>query len=234
MKTVCFVFARGGSKGLPGKNIKPLCGVPLIGHSILRAKEAGLNEIIVSTDCPTIAEVARQWGAETPFERPAELATDTASEWQAWQHAIGWYQHNRGDFDAFLSLPATAPMRSTEDVLNCISVLESDPLADVVISVSPAERNPFFNMVKLDSKGYATLFAQLPGGVTRRQDAPAVFDITTVAYAARPNFVLNHSGLFDGQVRTIEVPNSRALDIDTAYDFELAQALMAMKNKDER
>ncbi|HEX4879046.1 MAG TPA: acylneuraminate cytidylyltransferase family protein [Limnobacter sp.] len=234
MKTVCFVFARGGSKGLPGKNIKPLSGKPLIAHSILTAKAAGLSEVIVSTDCQNIAHVARQWGAETPFERPAELATDTASEWKAWQHAITWYQQNRGDFDVFISLPATAPMRATEDVLNCLTAIQGDPLADVVITVRQAERNPYFNMVKLDSEGYASLFAKLPGGVTRRQDAPAVFDITTVAYAARPGFVLRHSGLFEGRVKTVEVPNARALDIDTAYDFDLAQAMMATRDKDKQ
>ena len=106
MRAIGFVFARGGSKGLlPGKNIKLLAGKPLIAYSIDTALACKrLETVIVSTDDPEIAAIAREWGAETPFARPSELASDTSSEWQAWQHAIQFVRAGRGEFDVFVEL----------------------------------------------------------------------------------------------------------------------------------
>lgn len=230
LRTVCFVFARGGSKGLPGKNIKPLAGKPLIAHSIETARESSrIETVIVSTDDPAIAEAARQAGAEVPLMRPAELATDAAPEWLAWRHAIDWFERERGSFDVFLSLPPTSPFRALEDVDACIDALASDPAADIVITVREAERSPYFNMVSLDERGYAGLVMKPEREISRRQDAPKVYDITTVAYAARPGFVRRAGRLFEGVVRTVRVPAERALDIDTPYDFELAQAIAMIR-----
>ncbi|MFC5299828.1 cytidylyltransferase domain-containing protein [Azospira restricta] len=230
LRTVCFVFARGGSKGLPGKNIKLLAGKPLIAHSIDLARSSSrIETVIVSTDDPAIAEAARQAGAEVPFMRPAELASDTAPEWLAWRHAIDWFERERGRFDVFLSLPPTSPFRALEDVEGCLDALAADPAADVAITVREAERSPYFNMVSLDQQGYAGLVIPPAGGISRRQDAPKVYDITTVAYAARPQFVQRAGRLFEGAVRTVRVPAERALDIDTPYDFELAQAITMIR-----
>jgi N,N'-diacetyl-8-epilegionaminate cytidylyltransferase len=225
-RIACFIFARGGSKGLPGKNLLPLGGRPLIAHSIEVARKVPRVEaIIVSTDSEDIAEVARRHGAETPFRRPAELATDTAPEWQAWRHAIEWFQRERGGLDVFLSLPATSPFRSPEDVEACIDLLLEDAGTDAVVTVREADRSPFFNMVMLDGAGIASLVNRPNLVVGRRQDAPAVFDLTTVAYAVRPAFVMSRGGLFEGRLRTVLVPRERALDIDTPYDYEIATAL---------
>jgi len=227
LRTIAFIFARGGSKGVPGKNIKSLGGKPLIAYSIEIALACpGIESVIVSTDDAEIAKVACQYGAEVPFRRPAELATDTASEWQAWQHAIEWVRQNRGEFDLFVSLPATAPFRSVSDVQNCIAVLRDDAQADIAIAVKEAERSPFFNMVYLDDDGFARLLIPPADAITRRQDAPLVYDITTVAYVTRPEFVLNSTGLFEGRVKAIAVPAERSLDIDTPYDFMLAEAIV--------
>lgn len=221
-----FIFARGGSKGIPGKNIKPLAGKPLIAHAIEVALQCpGLGRVTVSTDDTEIADIASVFGAEVPFMRPAELASDTASEWLAWRHAIDWVEQHQGEFDIFVSLPTTSPFRSTEDVAACIALLESDPETDVVVTVKKAERSPYFNMVKLDTSGYASLVIPPQGRVLRRQDAPAVFDMTTVAYVARTSFIKRCSGLFEGRMRAIEIPAERALDIDTPYDFKLAEFL---------
>jgi CMP-N-acetylneuraminic acid synthetase len=225
-RTIGFIFARGGSKGVPGKNIKPLAGKPLIAHSIELAFACpSIETVIVSTDDAGIASAAVKYGAEVPFMRPPELATDTAPEWLAWRHAIEWVQANRGDFDIFVSLPATSPFRSVEDVESCISTLSSDSKADAVITVKEANRSPYFNMVSLDANGYADLVIKPNGKISRRQDVPPVYDITTVAYAARPKFVLCSDRLFDGNIRVVSVPAERALDIDTPYDFMLAQAI---------
>lgn len=226
LRAIGFIFARGGSKGVPGKNIKPLAGKPLIAYAIETARACPLIEtVIVSTDDLAIAEVAREYGAEVPFLRPAELAADSSPEWLAWQHAIRWVQVQRGEFDAFISLPATSPFRSVADVTACIDTLRADPATDIVITVRDAERSPYFNMVRLDDVGYARLVIEPTHALSRRQDVPVVFDITTVAYAARPAFVLNASQLFEGNVRTVHIPVERALDIDSPYDFMLAECI---------
>ena len=223
---VAFIFARGGSKGLPGKNIKPLVGKPLIAHAIATARACPLLEtVIVSTDDPDIAAVARDHGAEVPFLRPAHLAQDDSPEWLAWRHAIDWFLRERGGFDSFVSLPPTSPFRAVADVEACLNRLHAQPDTDIVITVRAAERSPWFNMVRLDPDGTARLVIAPEQGIARRQDAPPVYDVTTVAYVARPAFILSAPGLFAGRVRTVQVPPERALDIDTPWDFRLAECI---------
>jgi len=220
-----FIFARGGSKGLPRKNIKLLAGKPLIEYSIETAKQvAGLDRIFVSTDDTEIAAIASSAGAII-IDRPDELAEDTSSEWLAWRHSIEWVRAHFGDFTGFVSLPTTSPLRSANDVEAAIARrIEKD--ADICISVTPASRSPFFNMVKIDTEGVVALVNTPDKGVFRRQDAPEVYDITTVVYATTPEFIMNHSGLFEGKITSIEVPKSRAVDIDDIYDFKLAEAIL--------
>lgn len=225
MKNYAFIFARGGSKGLPGKNIKPLAGKPLLHYSIDSALAApSIEQVFVSTDDAEIAQVARNGGAIV-IDRPAELASDTSPEWLSWRHAIEWVRVNYGDFDGFISLPATAPLRAVRDIENAIQQRMAVG-ADICISVTPASRSPFFNMVKQTETGMVELVIKPQGEVARRQDAPAVFDITTVVYATTPEFVLNHYGLFSGNVTSIEVPKERAVDIDDIYDFMLAETII--------
>jgi N-acylneuraminate cytidylyltransferase len=222
MSVFAFTFARGGSKGLPRKNVKELGGLPLIAHSIRLARELPvIDAVFVSTDCEEIAQVAREHGAEV-IMRPPELATDTAPEWLAWQHAIRHVEMAGRSFDVFLSLPSTSPLRSAEDVADCVAALDGD--ADVVITVTPAARNPYFNMVTRDEAG-DTRIVLGQGGTVRRQDAPEVFDIVTVAYAARPSFILEHDKLFDGRVKSVVIPKHRSVDIDDEVDFQLAETL---------
>lgn len=225
MKNYAFIFVRGGSKGLPGKNIKPLAGKPLLEYSIETAKACpSISKIFVSTDDENIAKVAVAAGAEL-IERPDELATDTSAEWHSWRHAISWVQDQYGDFDHFVSLPATSPLRSVEDVELSLERLELD-VADICISVTPANRSPFFNMVTRTEQGSVELVNKPKGEVSRRQDAPEVFDITTVVYTTTPQFVLQNDGIFNGKVTSIVVPKYRAVDIDDIYDFKLAEAIV--------
>lgn len=225
-RRIAYVFARGGSKGVPGKNLRLLGGRPLIAFPIETALASGLFErVIVSTDSENIAEVARRYGAETPFVRPAELATDTASEWFAWQHALRETERLYGLPDMFVSLPATSPFRNTGDVRRCVDRLEAQPMVDIVITGRKAERSPWFNMVSLDDEGLARVVIQPDGQIVRRQDAPEVFDVTTVAYAAKPGFILASKGLWDGRVGLVEVPAERALDIDTPFDLFIAECI---------
>lgn len=228
MKNFAFIFARGGSKGLPGKNIMPLVGKPLLLYSIDIALESpSIEKVFVSTDDQVIAEVAKLRGAIV-IERPAELATDTSPEWLSWRHAIEWVREHYGPFCGFVSLPATSPLRSVEDVEGAIKQRQVRE-ADICISVTPANRSPYFNMVKHNEQGYVELLNKIDGVVARRQDAPQVFDITTVVYATTSDFVMNNYGLFSGKVTSIQVPKARAVDIDDIYDFRLAESIIKDK-----
>lgn len=226
---VCVIFARGGSRGIPRKNIVPLAGRPLIAWSIgIALRCPSIDRVVVSTDDEEIAEVARHWGAEVPFLRPPDLAGDRSPEWLAWRHAIEALQAAPGarPIDVFCTLPATSPLRAVEDVEACLSKLDSGGF-DVIITVRDAARSPFYNMVTLDDDGGAKLVIPSDQPLYRRQDVPTVYDITTVAYAAKPDFIMTQSGLFAGRVGAVVVPVERALDIDTPYDLRIAEALAA-------
>jgi N-acylneuraminate cytidylyltransferase len=223
LKTWGFIFARGGSKGLPGKNIKLLGGKPLIAYSIEAGlKSSVLDRIIVSTDDKQIADVAIKYGAEVPFLRPKELAGDTSAEWDAWRHAI----NSLPTFDIFVSLPATAPLRAPEDIVKCLEIYKKNG-CDAVITCRPAGRHPSFNMISLDNESKACLLMPPSKTVSRRQDAPAAYDMTTVAYVVNPAFIKNKRSIFEGLVRAVVIPEERALDIDTPLDFEFAEFLLA-------
>ncbi len=225
MTTNAIIFARGGSKGLPGKNIKPLAGKPLIQYSIELALTCPLiDQTYVSTEDAEIASIARQAGARI-INRPENLAKDTSAEWHAWQHAINHINKTDGPFETFVSLPATSPLRAECDVQNAIAKFSATN-ADVCISVTPGGRSPYFNMVTLDEEGKTSLFCPPSGLIHRRQDAPMVYDVTTVIYVAKTSFILNNSSLFQGFVTSIEVPKERAIDIDDIYDFKFAEVLL--------
>ena len=225
-RSVAFIFARGGSKGVPGKNIRLLAGKPLIGYAIETALACRqFDRVIVSTDSLEIASVARDFGASTPFMRPPELASDTAPEWAAWRHAIDYVVQDIGPFDTFVSLPTTSPFRNVSDVRNCMAALEADPATDVVITGRRAERSPYFNMVKLDEQDYAHVLIPPEQHLVRRQDAPQVYDVTTVAYVSRTEFILRAANIWAGNVRLVEVPPERAMDIDTPHDLLLAECI---------
>lgn len=226
MKAVAFIFARGRSKGLPGKNIRPLCGKPMIAWAIEQAKAVRrIARVIVSTDSEEIAIVARQYGAETPFIRPTELARDDSPEWLAWRHALNFLQSEGGLPDAMVSVPVTAPLREPADIERCLDDFARGG-ADIVVTVSAAHRSPYFNMVKRNADGTVGLVILPTENVSRRQDTPTVFDMATVAYVASPEFVLSRNALFEGRVRAVEVPPERAIDIDTLLDFRIAECLM--------
>ncbi|WP_054113716.1 cytidylyltransferase domain-containing protein [Marinagarivorans algicola] len=229
MKNIAFIFARGGSKGLPGKNIRPLNGKPLIQYSIETAKQCiSISEVYVSTDDAAIADVASTCGARVIL-RPKELASDTAPEWLGWQHAVQYVCEVEGIEDfRFVSLPCTSPLRSSADVEQAINKAQHEGV-DVCISITPANRSPYFNMVTQNTSGELAIVIAPEQGVARRQDAPEVFDITTVVYVTSSKFVLEQRGIFSGKVHAVEVPKERAVDIDDIYDFMLAEAILAKK-----
>lgn len=227
MKAIALICARGGSKGLRGKNIRPLAGKPLIAWSIEHALAIDrISRVIVSTDSEDIATVAREYGAQVPFMRPAELARDDTPEWLVWRHALRHVLETVGSFpEAMVSVPATAPLRLPLDIENCLDEYEKGD-ADMIITVTDSHRSPYFNMVKTNADGTVGLVIPLQSVVARRQDAPVVYDMTTVAYVARPEFVMTHNATFEGRVRAVHVPPERALDIDIQLDFQIAECLL--------
>ena len=223
MRTFAFVFARGGSKGIPRKNLQILARKPLLAWSIEMGQSlAEVERVFVSTEDPEIAQTALSFGAEV-ITRPTELAQDTSPEWLAWQHAIKVVEEKFGRFERFLSLPATAPLRNQQDVERCLNRLDAE--TDVVITMTSASHSPWFNMVCQEPKGDLRLLVE--GNYTRRQDAPIGYDVTTLAYVLRPEFILEKQRLWDGRVKGVEIPPERALDIDTPLDLEIARFLQA-------
>jgi CMP-N-acetylneuraminic acid synthetase len=234
-KNLAFIFARGGSKGLPGKNIKLLAKKPLIAWSIESALSVdSIDNVYVSTDCNKIAEVAIKYGAKVPYMRPKNLAGDNSPELLSWKHALEFYQRkNNGNLpNKIISIPTTAPLRSYLDIQKCIEEYEKGKV-DVVITVTESSRNPYFNMVKKNSNGTVSLVMESSSEPTRRQDAPKVYDMATVAYVAKPEFIMKHQSLFDGKVAAVNVPIERAIDIDTLSDFKMAEFYLS-KKEDKR
>lgn len=227
MTIVALICARGGSKGVPGKNIRPLAGRPLIAWAIGQARAVKrIDRIIVSTDSEAIAAAARAAGAEVPFMRPAELAQDSSPEWLVWRHALTYLKETDGAYpDKLIAVPATAPLRAVSDLDRCLDEFDKG-CADIIITVTDAHRNPYFNMIEVLPDGTAAIVMPLDKSVIRRQDAPTVYDVTTVAYVVRPDFVMKHNGPFDGRVGYVHVPVERALDIDTPFDFKIAEFLI--------
>ena len=227
---VTFIFARGGSKGLPQKNILDFNGQPLIAWAIKQALAVEqIEEVFVSTDNEQIAEIAEKYGATIPFFRPSNLAQDDTPEWSAWQHAITSIMRIRNiQPDMFISIPATSPLRKSEDIQACIDKYLATS-ADIVITATPAKRSPYFNMVKRLDSGAVELVNKLDKNIVRRQDCPEVFDIATVAYVANPQFILNNKSIFDGVVLPVIIPPERAIDIDSLQDFQIAQFLSLQK-----
>jgi CMP-N-acetylneuraminic acid synthetase len=234
VEIVALICARGGSKGLPGKNIRPLAGRPLIAWAISHARAVPrIGRIIVSTDSEQIAAVAREAGAEVPFLRPAELARDDSSEWLAWRHALNYLKESSGAYpDTLIAVPATAPLRTPTDLETCLDDFAKGG-ADIVFTVTDARRNPYFSMVKRDADGTVGLVIPPQGSVFRRQDAPVVYDITPVAYVAKPEYVMTRTGLFEGRSRVVHIPPERAVDIDTPLDFRIAEFLLSSNARHE-
>lgn len=228
MKAIAFIFARGGSKGLPGKNIRPLDGKPLIAWSIEHAKTVKrIGRIIVSTDSHEIADVAVQFGAEVPFIRPDYLSSDTCPEWLAWRHALSYLREKEGVLpEVMVSVPPTAPLRLPLDIENCLNEFEKGDV-DMVITVTDAHRSPYFNMVRENADGTVGLVIPPETKIYRRQDSPTVYDMATVAYVARSEFVMAKESTFEGRVKSVHVPLERAVDIDTLMDFKIAEILHA-------
>jgi CMP-N,N'-diacetyllegionaminic acid synthase len=225
LATIC---CRGGSKGVPGKNIKLLNGKPLIAYTIEAAFKSGLiDDLIISTDDQSIADVAEQFGAKVPFIRPQELATDTASKWPVFIHAVESYEKlNNVNVEYLVDLDVTVPLKSVDDINNAIKMATSDLSVDVVITGYDPERNPYFNMMEINSMGYAQLVKQTEKPIVRRQDAPQVYSLTPAAYVVKKSALYEFEHWSKAKCKISPMPRERSVDIDTELDFKLVEFIM--------
>ncbi len=221
--------ARGGSKGLPGKNIRPFAGLPLIAHSILFAKACPeIDRVIVSTDSSDIADVARRYGAEVPFLRPAELAQDGTPLWPVLQHALQMVEQvGQSRYRLLLLLDPTSPARLPEDVTGALARLRREPSADGVIGVSRPYFNPIWHCV-VERDGRMAALIDDGASFQRRQDLPVVYRINGSLYIWRTEFVrkANQEWRRQGSHVMYEIPELRAMSLDELQEFERAEALV--------
>ena len=222
--------ARGGSKGLPKKNLQLLAGLPLIAHAIRFAALCGeIARCVVSTDSAEIASVAREHGASAPFIRPSALAADDTPMWPVLQHALEQVELlDQCRYGSVLLLSPASPARLPEDISKATELLESDARAVGVISVSRPPFNPRWVCVDIASYGY--MRQSFPDGMSyvRRQDVPAIYRINGSVYLWRRDHVATakEPGYFDVPHRVLEVPEARSIDIDTIHDLRLADLML--------
>lgn len=226
MTVICSICARGGSTGVPGKNIRPLLGKPLIGWTIEQALACPVIErIFVSTDDATIADVARAFGAEVPFVRPAEMATKTAAKLPVIHHLVDQVEARGLEVSKIIDLDPTSPLRDGSDILRAFEMLDNE--TDTVITGYPADKNPYFNMVEDRGAGLVGLVCEPDPPVTSRQEAPAVWSMNGSVYVWHRHTL--DKGLWEGRTRIYEMPHDRSVDIDSPIDFDLVELLMARR-----
>jgi N-acylneuraminate cytidylyltransferase len=216
------VAARGGSKGLPGKNIQLLAGKPLIAWTIDAARRsAALSRRVLSTDSAEIAEVGRQHGIEVPFLRPAELATDTARIEDAILHTL---DNLDGPYDYVVLLQATSPLRTAEDIDKTVArCIESGAPACVTVTIP--SKSPYW-MFKLDGGEHLEPLFDLPMG-RRRQDLPAAYVPNGAVYVARVEWFREHGTFYGRETVASIMPPERSLDVDSALDLRIADSLLS-------
>lgn len=222
MTTICTICARGGSVGVPRKNIRPLHGKPLIGWTIEQALAApSIAEVYVSTDDDEIAETAERFGATVPYRRPAELATSSAGKLPVIVDLVEHLEERGVRVSQVVDLDPTSPLRTVDDIEAALTLL--DDSTDVVITGYRADKNPYFNMVEQKADGSYGLV--VPSSVVTRQSAPDVFSMNGSVYVWHRDTL--GKGLWGGRARMYEMPRERSVDIDSELDFKLVELLMA-------
>lgn len=223
MTVITTICARGGSTGVPGKNIRMLHGKPLIVHTIEQALACPfIDRVYVSTDDDAIADVARRAGAEVPFKRPAELATNSAPKVPVIQHLVDFVINSGVDVTKIIDMDPTSPLRNQDDIAGAFALLDDD--TDVVITGYASDKNPYFNMVEDKGDGRVGLVKTANPPITSRQMAPAVYAMNASIYVWHRATL--SKGLWDGRTRFFEMPRERSVDIDSPLDFDIVEKLM--------
>ncbi len=226
LRILAVIPARGGSKGIPNKNILPLAGKPLIAWTVVAALESGILErVVVSTDSDAIAAVGRQFGAETPFLRPAELSRDDTPTTDSVAHAIHWLAANESyQPDAVMILQPTCPLRSLDDIRQA-TALFSERQAESVVAVCEAKQHPFW-MKQISPEGRLVDCANDWKFTTRRQDLPKLYALNGALYLTRRDLLVEQNTVFPPRTFAYVMPKERSLDIDTPWDLHVADLLL--------
>lgn len=226
--------ARGGSKGIPRKNIKPLGGVPLIGYSIAAARAAGAadSHIILSTDDDEIADTARGMGLEVTYRRPAALATDTAGSREVILDAMYWADARGIVYDCVVLLQPTSPLRTADDICAAIEAYNDD--IDMAVTVVEAASNPYYNCFETDAATGYLHVSKGDGLYTRRQDAPKAWEYNGAVYVINPQSIRrSQMGAFERRV-PVMMPRERSVDLDTPLDWIVAEALIGRQADEQQ
>ena len=232
MKVLCVICARQGSEGVPNKNIKEILGKPLIAFSIEQALESNLfDKIVVSTDSEEIKKIAKKYGAECWFSRPAELCKDDSAKLPAIQHALRESEKKFNcKFDQIIDLDVTSPLRNVQDIRKAYNIFLKDGL-DNLITGTRSGRNPYFNMIEIKN-GEIELSKKLKIAPVSRQQSPQVFDVNASIYIWTRDFLLKENSLFSGRLGFYQMPEDRSIDIDSPLDWEIVKMLMEKKDND--
>ena len=227
---LAIIPARGGSKGLLGKNIKELCGKPLIAWSIETGlKSKYIDEVVVSTDYQEIADIAKKYGATVPFLRPDYLASDTATSFDAVKHTIDFYKDELGkEFDYIILLEPTSPLREVDDIDSSIEYLLNSK-ADSIVGISKTEdQNPAF-LIEKDTNNYLIGYENKDMKVLRRQDINDVYFFEGTIYVSKIDTLLKKKTFYHETTIGYEVPKYKSLEIDDLDDFIMVEAMMKHK-----
>ncbi len=226
MRILGTICARGGSKGIKNKNIRLFLGKPLIYYSIQALKEWGkCDRIIFSTDSEEIKKIAVEYGAEAPFLRSNELATDDASKIDVWKHIISYCEKEEHNvYDYIVDLDPTSPIRLLKDIEESYQkIIKKD--ADIIFSVYPCQKNPYFNMVEIDEDGYAKLCKKPNNAVFSRQKAPEVYSLNASIYIIKRDFLKKMNTLYSGKAIVYKMSDI-SIDIDREIDFKFLEFLI--------
>lgn len=223
MKYLVVIPARGGSKGIPRKNIKPFDGKPLIYYSIDAARAIAPDEdICVSTDDDEIIQVVEDYGLKVPFKRPAELATDTAGTYEVLLHALDFYESKGNHYDALVLLQNTSPFRTAEHVKEALKLYT--PSIDMVVSVKECAANPYYCVFEENAEGFLHV-SKGDGTIFRRQDAPKVYEYNGAIYIINPES-LKHQHMHQFKKRVKYVMDAMSsFDLDTITDWKIAEMI---------
>ncbi len=230
-KILALIPARGGSKGLPGKNIKLIAGKPLLHWTIEAAKQCSwLDKIVVSTEDQRIATAAREAGAEVPFLRPQELAGDTVSGMDVVIHAIEWFENKGQHFDLLILLQPTSPLRTSVDIENAIKLL-FERQAKAVISVCENEHPPYWSNILPDDLSMKNFIDH--SALKNRQDLPVFYRLNGAIYLSDIDYLKKQRGFWGDDTYAYIMPRERSVDIDSLLDFKLAEILLREQQNSE-
>ena len=226
-EALCTICARAGSKGVKNKNIKELCGKPLIAYSIEQARACGLFEhVVLSTDSDEIASVAIKYGAEVFFKRGAELASDAAGKIPAIRDAfLRSEEHFGKEFKYLVDLDVTSPLRLPSDITAAFEQFLKDE-NDILITAMPSRRSPYFNLIELDERGRVVLSKPLAKSILRRQDAPKTYDMNASIYIWKKRAILECDSVFTERTGLHVMPEIRSIDIDSELDFDFVEFII--------